>query len=53
MIRDDSLNEGSDFCGISYISDEVRGVLCGLPEFSSVKEWNKKLTGVLKDFNDF
>ena len=49
-IRDDSLDEESDFCGISYITDEVRGVLRGLPEFSRVKEWNKKLTGVLKDF---
>ena len=51
-IRDDSLVEESDFCGISYVTDidEVRGVLRGLPEFSRVKEWNKKLTGILKDF---
>ena len=49
-IRDDSLYEESDFCGISYITDKVRGVLRGLPEFSCVKEWNKKLTGILKDF---
>ena len=36
--------------GISYITDEVRSALHSLPAFSSVKEWNKKLNGVLKDF---
>ena len=46
-IQDGSLNEGN---GISYKTDEVRGVLHGLPEFSCVKEWSKKLKGVLKDF---
>ena len=49
-IRDDSLNEGTDVCGISYITDEVRDVLHGLPEFLRVKERSKKLKGVLKDF---
>ena len=44
------MDEESDFCGISYITNEVRGALRGLPEFLCVKEWNKKLTGVLKDF---
>ena len=42
-IQDDLLDEGS---GICYITDEVRGVLHGLPEFSHAKEWNKKLMGV-------
>ena len=36
-IQDDFLDEGSDFCGISYITDEVRSVLHGLPEFSHVR----------------
>ena len=49
-IRDESLAEESDFCGISYITSEVRDVLRGLPEFSRVKEWSKKLKDVLKDF---
>ena len=46
-IRDESLDEDSDFCGTSYITSEVRGVLHGLPEFSRVKEWSKKLKDVL------
>ena len=45
--RDDSLD---DFSGISYITLKVREVLRRLPAFSSVKEWSKKLKGVLKDF---
>ena len=45
-IQDNSLDEESNFCGISYVTDEVSSVLCGLPEFSCVKEWNKKLMGV-------
>ena len=48
--RDDLLDEDVDFTGISYITDEVRSALRSLPAFSSVKEWNKKLNGVLKDF---
>ena len=36
-IQDDFLDEGSDFCGISYITNEVRSVLHGLPEFSHVR----------------
>ena len=37
-IRDKSLDEESDFCGISYITNEVRDALCRLPGFSCVKE---------------
>ena len=48
--RDDLLDEDVDFTGICYITDEVRSALRSLPAFSSVKEWNKKLNGVLKDF---
>ena len=48
--RDDLLDEDVDFTGISYITDEVRSALRSLPAFFSVKEWNKKLNGVLKDF---
>ena len=48
--RDDSLDDETDFSGISYITLEVREVLHRLPAFSSVKEWSKKLKGVLKDF---
>ena len=36
-IQDDSLDEGSGFCGISYITDKVRCILHGLPEFLHVK----------------
>ena len=50
VTRDDSLDEETEFSGISYIMDDVMGVLRGLPAFSSVKEWSKKLNGVLKDF---
>ena len=49
-IRDESLDEESNFCEISYITSEVRDILRGLPEFLRVKEWSKKLKGVLKDF---
>ena len=35
---------------LSYITDEAREVLCKLLAFSSVKEWKKKLKGVLKEF---
>ena len=49
-IRDESLDEDSDFCGISYITSGIRDVLRGLPEFSRVKEWSRKLKDVLKDF---
>ena len=49
-IQDDSLDKESNFCGISYITDEVSGTLYGLPEISCVKERNKKLMGILKDF---
>ena len=48
--RDSSLDEETEFTGISYITDEVRTVLRSLPSFSSVREWDKKLQGVLKDF---
>ena len=48
--RDDSLDDETDFSGISYVTLEVREVLRRLPAFSSVKEWSKKLKGVLKDF---
>ena len=50
MTQDSSLDEETEFTGISYITDEVRTVLHSLPSFSSVKEWDKKLQGVLKDF---
>ena len=50
VICGESLDEETDFCGISYITSEVRDVLHGLPEFSRVKEWSKKLKDVLKDF---
>ena len=49
-IHNESLDEDSDFCGISYITSEIRGILHGLPEFLQVKEWNKKLKNILKDF---
>ena len=48
--RDDSLDDEGDFSGVSYITNEVREVLHRLPAFSSVKEWSKKLKGVLKNF---
>ena len=35
---------------ISYITDDVKSVLKGLPGFSSVVEWDKRLNGALKDF---
>ena len=44
-ICDESLDEESDFCGISYITSEVRDVLRGLPEFSQVKEIERCLEG--------
>ena len=36
--QDDSLEDETDFSGISYITDEVREVLHRLPALSSVKE---------------
>ena len=48
--KDESLNKEKDIVGISYITDEVKSVLEDLPAFSSIKDWSKKLSGVLKDF---
>ena len=38
VIRDESLDEESYFCGISSITNEVRDVLRRLPRFLCVKE---------------
>ena len=35
---------------ISYITEDVKHVLKGLPRFAGVVEWGKRLNGVLKDF---
>ena len=35
---------------ISYITEDVKHVLIGLPRFASVVEWGKRLNSVLKDF---
>ena len=35
---------------ISYITEDVKRVLKGLPRFASVVEWGKRLNGVLKNF---
>ena len=43
--EDDSDSEVS--LSIFYITEEVKLVLQGLPSFSDVVEWEKKLSGVL------
>ena len=35
---------------ISYITEDVKHILKGLPRFASVIKWDKRLNGVLKDF---
>ena len=42
--------EGGDVIAITYLTEEVKGVLRTLPPFSSVVDWSKSLGGKLKDF---
>ena len=35
---------------ISYLMEDIKWVLNGLPTFSIVMQWGKQLKGVLKDF---
>jgi len=41
---------GETIQSISYITDKVKLVLHGLPGFSNVDKWEKRLAGVLEDF---
>lgn len=48
------VDDGDDDCeaslSISYITEDVKRILRGLPGFSSVVDWEKRLNGILKDF---
>ena len=35
---------------ISYITEEIKQVLCKLPAFSDVVQWGKQIDGILNDF---
>ena len=42
--------EEGDEITITYLTEEVKGVLRALPPFSNVVDWSKSLGGILKDF---
>jgi len=50
-IRGKHDGDDDEVTGISYITDEVRGVLRTLPLFSKVTEWSKELGEKLTDFS--
>jgi len=39
--------EGGNEIAITYLTEEVKGVLRTLPPFSSVVDWRKSLGGIL------
>ena len=49
-IRGQRNSEGDDTTSVTYINEETKSLLKALPSFTSVREWSKSLSGILKDF---
>lgn len=49
-LQDPILTQSEETTGISYLTDSVKHVLRDLPPFNTVTLWDKKLSGVLKEF---
>ena len=47
---DDDDNGCETNLAISYITEDMKCILRGLPGFASVVDWEKRLNGALKDF---
>ena len=49
-LQDPILTRSEETTGISYLTDSVKHILRDLPPFNTVTLWDKKLSGVLKEF---
>lgn len=49
-LQDPTVTQSEEATGISYLTEGVKRVLRDLPPFDSVRQWDKKLSGVLKEF---
>ena len=49
-MKDPTLTQSEEATGISYLTEGIKRVLRDLLPFDSVTQWDKKLSGVLKEF---
>ena len=49
-LQDPTLTQSEEANGTSYLTEGVKRILRDLPPFTSVTQWDKKLSRVLKEF---
>ena len=49
-LQDPTVTQSEEATGILYLTEDVKRLLRDLPPFDSVTQWDKKLSGVLKEF---